>query len=71
MVDKAKNVKQEAKTVSKNFAEFAEASALAGVSGFAIYSGLQNDSLAYKALGVAGVLIALRATQLLVKHFNK
>ena len=36
MVDKAKNVKQEAKTVSKNFAEFVETSSLAG------YQGLQS-----------------------------
>jgi len=61
------------KTVSKNVAEFCDAAALSAVSGYSIYEALQpaHKSFWYKALLVAGVLIALQAFVLLVKHFNK
>lgn len=61
------------KTVSKNVAEFADAAALAAVSGYSVYEALQpsNKSFWYRALLVAGVLIALQAFVLLVRHFNR
>ena len=59
------------KTVSKNVFEFADATALSAVSGFSIYQSLHHTSVWYKALLVAGVLIALQAAILLVRHFNK
>jgi hypothetical protein len=59
------------KTVCKNVAEFADGLALAAVSGYAIYEALKHTSYWYKALLVAGVLIALQAFVLLVRHFNK
>lgn len=71
MVERAKEVKTTTTRVSKNVAEFVEASALAGVSGFAIYTGLNNDGIAYSALLFAGAVVVLRAFQQLVKVFNK
>lgn len=61
------------KTVTKNVCEFADAAALAGVSGYSIYEALQpaHKTFWYRALLVAGVLIALQAFVLLVKHFNR
>lgn len=61
------------KVVLKNVSEFVDAAALAAVSGYAIYEALQSNhkSFWYKALLIAGVLIALQAFVLLVKHFNK
>lgn len=59
------------KTTWKNFAEFADAAALASVSGYAIFQAIHNKGYWYKALFFAGALIALQAFVLLVKHFNK
>jgi hypothetical protein len=59
------------KTVLKNVSEFVDAACLAAVSGFAIFTALKHlDSNWYKALLFAGVVIALQAFVLLVKHFN-
>jgi uncharacterized membrane protein YraQ (UPF0718 family) len=61
-------------TVWKNFVEFLDGACLAVVSGFAIYESLTNHGFkkiwAYGLL-FAGVVIALQATVLLAKHFNK
>jgi hypothetical protein len=60
-------------TVGRNIAELADAVALAGVSGFAIHQALQANhvqSYWYRSLLCGGVLIALKAFWLLVKHFN-
>jgi hypothetical protein len=57
--------------VTKNVLEFADAAALAAVSGFAIYSSYNKQSYWYKALLLAGVLISLQAFVLLVRTFNK
>lgn len=60
-----------AKTVLKNLSEFLDAAALAAVSGYSIDEALKHQTFWYKVLLVAGVLIALQAFVLLVKHFNK
>lgn len=62
-----------ARTVTKNVCEFLDALALTAVSGYSIYEALQpnHKSFWYKGLLIAGVLIALQAFVLLVKHFNK
>ena len=59
------------KVVVKNLVELVDAVALAAVAGFAIYSSLGETANWYKALLGAGVLIAVQATLLLVRHFNK
>lgn len=61
------------KTVLKNVCEFTEASALSVVSGYAIYQALHlmSHSFWYKGLLLAGVIIALMAFVLLVRHFNR
>jgi hypothetical protein len=61
------------KTVSKNVAEFCDAAALAGVSGYSIYESIkpEHSTFWYRGLLVGAVLIALQAFVLLVKHFNK
>lgn len=59
------------KTVLKNVIEFVDASCLAAVSGFAIFIALKHlQGNWYKALLFAGVVIALQAFILLVRHFN-
>lgn len=58
------------KTVLKNVGEFVDASCLAAVSGFAITEALRHSGFWYKALLFAGVVIALQAFILLVRHFN-
>lgn len=58
------------RTVTKNFCEFLDAACLAGVSGFAIYQALDQKGFWYKALLFAGLVIALQAFLLLVRHFN-
>lgn len=62
------------KIVAKNAFEFVDAACLGIVSGFAIYQGYNNDTLPRlwaKVLIFAGVLIAVQAFVLLVRHFNK
>lgn len=62
------------RTVSKNVAEFVDATCLAVVSGFAIYQARYNrnlKSLWASVLLFAGLVIALQAFVLLVRHFNK
>lgn len=59
------------KVVAKNVAEFTDAAALTAVSGYSIYEALKHSSVWYRGLLVAGVLIALQAFVLLVRHFNK
>lgn len=62
------------KVIWKNFVEFLDAVCLATVSGYAIYMSLNDKGMrklwAY-ALLTAGVVIALQAFLLLVRHFNK
>lgn len=58
-------------TITKNIFEFLDASALASVSGYAVYAGLHGQGLWYKALLGAGTLMALQAGVLLIRHFNK
>lgn len=59
--------------IVKNVFELADAVALTAVSGYAIYQALANlhKSFWYYGLLFAGVLIALQAFVLLVRHFNK
>lgn len=71
MVAKVKEAKITTARVGKNVAEFIEAASLAGVSGYAIYAGINNTGVAYSALTFAGVVVVLRAFQQLVKVFNK
>lgn len=59
------------RTVTTNAVEFLDAACLAGVSGYAIYSALTKQTIWYKLLLFAGMVIALQAFVLLVKHFNK
>lgn len=59
------------KTVSKNFAEFLDASCLLAVSGFSGYEALHNSGIWYKLLMFASAVIGLQAFVLLVRHFNK
>lgn len=58
------------KTVLKNVSEFVDAACLSAVSGFAVSEGLKHTGFWYKALLFAGVVIALQAFVLLVRHFN-
>jgi len=60
-----------AKVIWKNFIELMDAVCLTAVSGYSIYEALRHTQLWYKALLFAGVVIALQAFVLLVKHFNK
>lgn len=57
--------------VSKNVVELVNAAALAAVAGFAIHQSLHEQSVAYKTLLFAGVLIAVQAAYLFVKSLNK
>src|SRR3990167_9664525 len=59
------------KVVTRNAVEFVDAVCLAGVAGFAVYTGLHNEGMWYQLLLFAGVAISLQAFLLLVKHFNK
>jgi hypothetical protein len=59
------------KTITKNVFEFTDGICLASVSGFSIYEALNHRSMWYKALLFAGLVIALQAFVLLVRHFNK
>lgn len=62
------------KTVCTNVAEFVDAACLATVSGFAIYQAhwgkLGLSKVWADVLLFAGLVIALQAALLLVKHFN-
>jgi hypothetical protein len=73
-----KNVKAQAvkdwsaaKIICKNFAEFLDASCLTAVSTYAIYESLRHKGWLYGVLLFAGLVIALQAFVLLVRHFNK
>jgi hypothetical protein len=57
--------------VCRNAAEFIDALALSACAGYAIYESLHHHGLWYFGLKVAGLLIALQAFVLLVRHFNK
>lgn len=60
------------KIVWSNLCEFVDAACLASVSGFGIYTALQHKhEFWYDALLFAGLVIALQAFVLLVRHFNK
>lgn len=71
MKDKIKKQADTTKTVVANAAEFLDATAFGVVAGWAIYSGLKNEGNWYKVLLAFGVLVALQAFRLLVKHLNK
>jgi len=60
------------KVVTKNVSEFVDAACLAIVSGFAIYQARYSDlkKLWADILLFAGLVIALQAFVLLVRHFN-
>lgn len=62
------------KVVTKNIAEFVDATCLAIVSGFAIYQAhfgnLHLSKVYSDVLMFAGLVIALQAFVLLVRHFN-
>jgi|GEM_PF-3642916 len=73
-MEKVKSVKKNTVKISKNLIEFVEAAALAVVAGYAIHASLN----VYLLQGVfsyillfAGSLIAIRASLLLIHHFNK
>lgn len=57
-------------TTCRNIAEFADAVALASVSGYSFHESLHHRGNWYKALLFASVLIGLQASILLVRHFN-
>lgn len=59
------------KTVWSNLTEFVDAVCLGSVSGFSIYTALHQKGFWYKLLLFAGLVIALQAFVLLVRHFNK
>lgn len=59
------------KNVVKNLCEFVDAACLAGVSGFSITEALKHKGVFwYEVLLFAGLVIALQAFVLLVRHFN-
>ena len=64
---------QSTKTVTKNVAEFVDATCLGIVSGFAIYTAQRTTerNLWEWVLLFSGVAIAFQAFLLLVKHFKK
>lgn len=70
----SKLVKTEAtaiRNVVKNLCEFVDAACLAGVSGYAITEALKHHGkFWYELLLFAGLVIALQAFVLLVRHFN-
>ena len=62
------------KTVFHNLVEFTDAACLGITSGFAIYQARTNTGLKHlwaNVLLFAGLVIALQAFVLLVRHFNK
>lgn len=60
------------KTVWHNFLELLDAICLTAVSSYAIYESVRHATqLWYKALMVAGLMIALQAFVLLLRHLNK
>lgn len=59
------------RNVVKNLCEFVDAACLAGVSGYSIIEALKHKGeFRYEVLLFAGLVIALQAFVLLVKHFN-
>lgn len=60
-----------AKVIWRNFVELLDASCLTVVSAYAIYEALKHNQWTYKGLLFAGVVIALQAFVLLIRHFNK
>jgi len=59
------------KVVTKNVVDLANATALVGVAGFAIYESIHERGVWYRVLLLAGVLIAVEGAHLLLKHFNQ
>lgn len=57
--------------VVKNVVELVNAIALAGVAGFSIHQSLNEQSVWYRVLLFAGVLIAVQASALFIKSLNK
>lgn len=68
-----KTLKQNAtsiKNVVSNLCEFVDGVCLATVSGYSIYTALKHSDFWYRVLLFAGLVIALQAFVLLVRHFN-
>jgi ABC-type transport system involved in cytochrome c biogenesis permease subunit len=70
---KANEVTSITKTCWSNAQELVDAACLGAVSGYSIYESLQKGHTSgwYKALLVAGIVIALQALSLFVRHLNK
>jgi len=72
MKDKVMAKATEIKMVAKGLFEFLDATALATVSGWAIYTGLQHrGQFWFSLLFAAGAIIAIQAAHLYWKHFSK
>lgn len=70
---KIKEVVSVTKTCWDNAQELVDAACLASVSGYSIYESLQPNHKSgwYRALLIAGIVIALQAAALFVRHLNK
>lgn len=69
---KVSEVVKTSKNVTLSFSEFVNAVCLVSVSVFAINEALEHrESFWYKALFVAGAVIALQGAGLLIRHFNQ
>ena len=71
MKNKAKNVKNEVKTIVESFTELIEAISLIIVSGFAVYQGRQSNEFWAWPVVIAGSVIAIRAGLEFVKYLKK
>jgi hypothetical protein len=68
--NKSKELSSDTKTAIKNLVRLCKAVALLGVSGYSFFSAQAHDfnTLGYKLLTVAAVLIALEGADLFLKH---
>ena len=71
MKNKAKNVKNEVKTIVESFTELIEAISLIIVSSFAVYQGRQSNEFWAWPVVIAGSIIAIRAGLELIKYLKK
>lgn len=70
----AEDVVKHSSRITRNLEQLVEASALSLVSGFALYQAYQNPLLNRyfaKVLFIAGLLIAVRAAALFIKHLDR
>ena len=71
MKNKAKNVKNEFKTIIESFTELIEAISLIIVSGFAVYQGRQSHEFWAWPVLIAGAVIAVRGGLEFIKYLKK